>query len=136
MPSSIRDPLDVLEGILGVQVKPSIEVDIGSHEAGEVPNLDEVEDIDFGGLSLEAFVEREERREMEDRELQVRARNHSVNTLVDCEFPWELIFRILLTWSCRREGTGQVCGLTQVNKSVFDAYTMIPEFSLIISLGL
>lgn len=84
IPSGIRDPLDVLEGILGVQLKPGTEAD--DHEDGEVPDLGGAEDIDFGGLSLEEFVQKEERQEAEDRELQIRARNHSVNTLVDCGF--------------------------------------------------
>lgn len=97
VPPGIRDPLDVLEGILGVQVKPSIEADT-DQEVCEVPDLDEVEDIDFGELSLEAFVEREERREADDRELQVRARNHTVNTMVDCELPLGFKLEGLLTW--------------------------------------
>jgi hypothetical protein len=86
IPSGIRDPLDVLEGILGVQVKSGLEVDAGEEEAGREPDIEDLEDINFGALSLEEFVQKEEQREAEAQELAARARKHSVNTLVDCEF--------------------------------------------------
>lgn len=75
----------MLEGILGVQVKAGVEAEV--EEAPEVPDLEGMEDIDFGGLGLEEFVGREERREEETKALAIRARNHSVNTLVDCGYP-------------------------------------------------
>lgn len=92
IPPGIRDPLDVLEGILGVQLKAGIEAEMDGLEAGEAPDLGEIEDIDFGDLSLEGFVLKEERQEAENRELQIRARNYSVNTLVDCEF-WKITLK-------------------------------------------
>ncbi|RPB08990.1 Vps52-domain-containing protein [Morchella conica CCBAS932] len=85
IPSGIRDPLDVLEGILGVQVKSGLEVDAGEDEAGREPDLEDLEDINFGTLSLEEFIQKEEQREAEAQELAARARKHSVNTLVDYE---------------------------------------------------
>lgn len=86
VPPGIRDPLDVLEGILGVQLKAGMEAEIDDLEVGEAPDLGDEEGIDFGGLSLEEFVVREERQEAENKQMQIRARNHSVNTLVDCGF--------------------------------------------------
>lgn len=87
VPPGIRDPLDVLEGILGVQLKSSMpagpDLDYDDDD-DDIPDADEAE-IDFGGLSLQEFVSKEERQEAENRDLLARARHHSVNTLVDCE---------------------------------------------------
>lgn len=85
IPPGIRDPLDVLEGILGVQLKPAMSTggpDLDYDDDDDTPDADE--EIEFGGLSLQEFVGKEERQEAENRDLLARARHHSVNTLVDC----------------------------------------------------
>lgn len=88
VPPGIRDPLDVLEGILGVQLKPPMPAGPDLDYDDDIPDAEEGE-IDFGGLSLQEFVGKEERQEAENRDLLARARHHSVNTLVDCAcWPW------------------------------------------------
>lgn len=69
-------------------MKSGLEGDAGEEETGREPDIVDLEDINFGALSLEEFVQKEEQREAEAQELAARARKHSVNTLVDCKF-WD-----------------------------------------------
>ena len=82
-PPGVRHPLDVLEDILGAQVKPLIDGD--EEVAGREPVLEDAGEVEFGQLSLEEYVRRQEGREAEERELRIRARAHSANSIGECK---------------------------------------------------
>jgi hypothetical protein len=76
--------LDVLEEILGAQVKSLIGED--EDAAGREPEPEDAEEIKFGQLSLEEYVRREEGREVEERESKIRARAYSADSVDECKF--------------------------------------------------
>jgi len=84
-PPGVRDPLGVLEGILGVPVRVKEKADI----VDEVLKLEYGEDIDFGGLSLEEFVQAGTN--------SPKMREYSEQSVEECKLPMVLYQVLMLT---------------------------------------
>ncbi|KAI5793269.1 Sac2 family-domain-containing protein [Geopyxis carbonaria] len=59
MPMTVQHPIEVLEGILGVPIAPPKKKEETADEELWMPSIEDAEAIDFGGLSLEEFAEKE-----------------------------------------------------------------------------
>ncbi|KAG0638225.1 Sac2 family-domain-containing protein [Tuber brumale] len=86
-PAGIRHPLDVLEEILGTQVKPLVEEDgsVDGNGASWEPEVEDAEGIEFGEGGLEEFLKCEEGREVQAREIKRRARAYSAHSVDEYE---------------------------------------------------
>ncbi|RPB03669.1 Vps52-domain-containing protein [Choiromyces venosus 120613-1] len=86
-PAGIRHPLDVLEEILGAQVKPLIEEeeDMDGNGRSWEPEVEDAQGIDFGEGGLEEFLKVEEGREIQAREIKSRARAYSAHSVDEYE---------------------------------------------------
>ncbi|CAZ84752.1 unnamed protein product [Tuber melanosporum] len=86
-PTGVRHPLDVLEEILGVQVKPLVEEEgcVDGNGAAWEPGVEDAEGIEFGEGGLEEFLKCEEGREVQAREIKSRARAYSAHSVDEYE---------------------------------------------------
>ncbi|KAL7275223.1 Vacuolar protein sorting-associated protein 52 [Rhizina undulata] len=82
-PAGVRDPLDVLENILGTQIKDLVDESEEEDEKVVVEVLQE--EIDFGGLSLEDWVRREEELEKNQGEVELRVREFGAQSVEEYE---------------------------------------------------
>ncbi|PWW74393.1 Vps52-domain-containing protein [Tuber magnatum] len=85
--AGVRHPLDVLEEILGAQVKLLVEEEedaIGDGGSWE-PEVEDAEGIEFGEGGLEEFLKCEEGREVQAREIKSRARAYSAHSIDEYE---------------------------------------------------
>ncbi|PUU79055.1 Sac2 family-domain-containing protein [Tuber borchii] len=86
-PAGIRHPLDVLEEILGAQVKPLVEEegDLDRNGGSWEPEVEDAEGIEFGEGGLEEFLKCEEVKEVRAREIKSRARAYSAHSVDEYE---------------------------------------------------